>query len=101
MREFQGAQGRARREARRTRESYWASRFWSFWLFLGSLALPHGIYCSGDEGTLVSNEHTEHSLLMQQQVQAGITGDPKGKHRDHWSWSKTREPRALAELDMS
>ena len=36
-----------------------------------------------------------------QRVGAWISGNPKRKDRDPWSWSPTREPRALAELEMS
>ena len=41
------------------------------------------------------------SFLIRLQVQARISGNPKRKHRDPWSWSPRREARALAELEMS
>ena len=39
--------------------------------------------------------------LIRPRIQAGISGNPKGKARDPWSWSPRREPKDLAELEMS
>ena len=57
--------------------------------------------CFNENSICCNEKDTKHSFLIQQRVEARISGNPKGKARDPWSWSPRREPRALAELEMS
>ena len=70
-----------------------------FWDVQGAPSGACGLLITGSLAGLEGL--TEHSFLILQRVGARLSGNPKGKAREPWSWSPTREPRALAELDMS